>query len=420
MTFGVSWLLYLHRYTFGLIKPSIQQEWGLSNKELGMLDGVFQGFYMGAQVPLGIAADTLGVYLILPLLILVWSIGLAMHAWAPSFEAMVWARITLAVGQSAAYASVNRIARIWFPKPIRTTLQGLAGVLAGRLGGMCAGLIFATILLGAMGIGWRSAILMFAAFGVGYAILFRIFFRNSPAEHPGVNKAEAALFTEEESETKPVGAPKMTRMQLLRSLKPRAKVNMICLNVQSILSTFADNIFSTWIPLFLFQEFALKFKEMGIYSALPLLGGAIGGLVGGVLNDWIIARTGNRRWTRSGVACFGKGMAAVVLFTALFWFESPYVFCGFLFFVKFFGDWSLTTAWGVVTDIGGKATASVFAFNNTVAGIGGLVAPLLYGFLVDEFSWRVVFITAGGLYALCAISWLFINCTIPMFEESME
>ena len=38
--------------------------------------------------------------------------------------------------------------------------------------------------------------------------------------------------------------------------------------------------------------------------------------------------------------------------------------------VKFFGDWSLATSWGVVTDIGGRATASVFAFNNAVAGIG--------------------------------------------------
>ena len=35
----------------------------------------------------------------------------------------------------------------------------------------------------------------------------------------------------------------------------------------------------------------------------------------------------------------------------------------------------------------------------------------------DDFSWKVVFVTAGGIYALCAISWLFINCTIPMIEE---
>ena len=68
--------------------------------------------------------------------------------------------------------------------------------------------------------------------------------------------------------------------------------------MQSILCTFVDNIHSNWIPLFLDDVYQLKFKEMGIYSALPLPVGATAGLLDGALNDWRIAKAGDRRWSR--------------------------------------------------------------------------------------------------------------------------
>jgi MFS transporter, ACS family, glucarate transporter len=93
------------------------------------------------------------------------------------------------------------------------------------------------------------------------------------------------------------------------------------------------------------------------------------------------------------------------------------VFCVFLFAVKFVGDWSIATSWGVVTDIGGRVTASVFAFNNAVAGIGFIVAPVLFGFLAQHYGWTAVFIAVAITYILCAASWLAIDCTIPMIED---
>jgi nitrate/nitrite transporter NarK len=196
-------------------------------------------------------------------------------------------------------------------------------------------------------------------------------------------------------------------------------VNLLALNVQTILSTLADNIYSNWIPLFLWEIHHLKFEAMGIYSSLPLLGGAIAGYLGGLLNDWLIARTGNRRWSRRLIALTGKGLAAAVLLFALVaYYDNPYVFCGLLFVVKLFGDLSLATTWGVVTDIGGRATASVFAFNNAVAGIGLIAAPPLFSFLAQHFGWPTVFVAVTITYVLCAISWLAIDCTLPVLTAN--
>jgi MFS family permease len=407
---GASWLLYLHRYSFAIIKPELVKEWGLSKTELGALDSVLSLTYTTFQFPLGVCADLLGVRLVLTALILVWCLGLGLHAWAPSPAHLWYARATLGIGQSAVYANLSRLAQSWFPASIRTTLQGVVGITAGRLGGMSSYLLFGTILLGLLGLDWRTAVYWVAGAGAVFAVLFAVLFRNSPVEHPLVNAEEARLIAGG-------AASQSIARYSLWSVRPRAMVNMAMLNVQTILSTLADNIYSNWIPLFLWEVHELKFEAMGIFSALPLLGGAIAGVAGGALNDWCIATTGNRRWSRSGIAGVGKGLAGVLLLAALLWYENPYVFCGFLFAVKFFGDWSLATSWGVVTDIGGRATASVFAFNNAVAGLGLIAAPVLFGYLADAYGWMAVFVSVAVTYVLCALSWLAIDCTIPMVEE---
>jgi MFS family permease len=157
---------------------------------------------------------------------------------------------------------------------------------------------------------------------------------------------------------------------------------------------------------------------MGFLASLPLLGGALGGAFGGWLNDKMIARTGSLRWSRVAVGATGKGIAGILLLTSLLWYDEPRSFCVMLFFVKFFSDWSLVTTWGCVTDIGGRTSATVFAFNNSVAGIGAILGPTLYGFLAEYHGWVPVFVTAAVTYIACALTWLLINCEIPVIDES--
>lgn len=422
LAFAISALLYLHRYVFAFVKPKLAEEWSLSNDQLGQLDSAFAVCYTVFQFPLALVADVAGVHLVLTALMVVWCGAMGWMAWAPSLASMWYARASLGAGQSAVYACLNRVGRIWFPTAVRTTLQGSVGILAGRLGGLSSSLIFTTLLLGVCGLDWRTAVWILVAVGMMTTLLFVVIFRNSPRQHPGVNDAERQLIEEGDSSTvSSAAAPqRMTVMTMLRSMTPRSLMNLIWLSIQNILSTFADNIYSNWIPLFLVQVHHLESKPLGVCAALPLFGGAVAGLLGGILNDYFIARTGNRRWSRAGVAMAGKGMAAVLMFAALIFYDRPYVFCSFLFFVKLFGDWSLSTAWGVVSDIGGRATASVFAFSNTVAGIALILAPIVFGYVSGHYGWRLVFVIVGVTYALCALSWLVIDSTIPMVRESSE
>lgn len=418
LAFGTSWLLYLHRYIFALIKPKLQEEWGLGKDELGLLDSAFSLFYTGFQIPIGIAVDAIGVHFILTAMIVVWSIGLAMHAWAPSKDHLWFARATIGIGQSAVFAALLRTTKTWIPPVVRTTAQGWIGVFAGRFGGLSANLIVGSVLLGIFEMPWRTVVYVMAGVGIVHAVLFASLFRNSPRKHPSVNEAEADLIEEGS-----VGETKQSRMsvtEMFQRMSPKSICNVLFLNAQTILSTLADNIYSAWIPLFLYEVHGLKFKEMGFYSALPLLGGALGGAMGGWLNDRMIRQTGNRRTARSGIGFLGKVLAGILLLAALLMYDHPRLFCGMLFFVKFFSDWSLTTTWGTITDIGGKTSASVFAYNNSVAGIASILGPALYGFIAEYYGWVPVFIVAAVTYLVCASSWLLIDCTVPIFGTDNE
>ena len=141
-------------------------------------------------------------------------------------------------------------------------------------------------------------------------------------------------------------------------------------------------------------------------------------MAGGFLNDYLIRRTGNRRWVRSGVGLAGKGLAGITLFVALYYYyDQPYAFCKMLLFAKFFSDASLATGWGTITDIGGKMSATVFGYNNAVAAGLAIPAPIVYGYVAKHHGWYAVFVIVASIYLICGLSWLLINCTIPLVSE---
>ena len=60
---AVSWLLYLHRYSWGLIKPAfLAENPDISPTEVGWLDSAFMAAYALGQVPGGLAGDLFGLH----------------------------------------------------------------------------------------------------------------------------------------------------------------------------------------------------------------------------------------------------------------------------------------------------------------------------------------------------------------------
>jgi MFS transporter, ACS family, glucarate transporter len=404
---AASWLLYLHRYAWGIVKPAFKRENpGFTDVELGWLDSAFLATYSLGQVPCGLAGDRFGPRATLSLFTLIWSLAVGSVGWTTGFWRIFAARATFGLAQAGAYPVISKMTQTWFPLTIRTSVQGVVTAM-GRVGGACAPVIVATFLMGLLGLSWHTALLALTVPGVILAIAFWLAIRNRPSEHPWTNAAEQDLLDD---------GPHSAAHHQTRKERPRLELTgaslfslgMLCFYI--FVSSFQDQFFVYWLPLFLKEGRGFDDTMMGLFAPLPLLGGACGGILGGFLNDFLIRRLGSRRWGRSCVAFTGKLTAGLLVLLSIQYLDGRVTML-ILVAARVFSDWSMPTQWGAVTDMGGRAAATVFGVVNSVGAAGGFAAGPVFGYLKQQYGWEGVFYGVAGMCVTAALSWLFIDCT---------
>jgi MFS family permease len=338
------------------------------------------------------------------------------EALAGGFLGLAVARLALGATQAGCYPALSKVSKNWFPLGVRTTAQGWIATFCGRAGGAASFFLFGTVLLGLLGLPWRWAVGVFALAGIGCGVLFLLLFRNTPREHPWANRAEADLITAED----PLAA-QATHSRLRWSALLGSRTVWF-LFARSFIGNMADTFFVYWVPSFLRGgKHLLSPAAAGGLAALPLLGGAVGGVASGSLQSRLVRRVG-RRWARGAVGMTGKTLAALLILLPLV-LDGP-VLVGVVFVaVKFFADWEQPAEWGTITDVAGRNAATVFASVNTAESVGGFVAGPLIGLVLKALSvdgvptpaaWNAAFVLIAVEYVLCACCWLFIDCGKPI------
>ena len=81
--------------------------------------------------------------------------------------------------------------------------------------------------------------------------------------------------------------------------------------------------------------------------------------------------------------------------------------------------------------MGGRYSATVFGIINTAGSVGGLVSPVLFGWIVDRSmtirivdgiekavpDYTALFVTVAVWYIVSAFAWLMIDCSKPIEDE---
>ncbi len=398
-----SYVNYVHRYSWGVIKPYLLEDGVVTEKEMGWLDGLIGITYGLGQYPGGLAGDLLGPHIVIPVSAVLWSIVTAAPAVVSTFYGLATIRLAMGLTQAPCYPCLGKITQNWIPRAARTTQQGFISSFAGRAGAASSSLIIGMLLMGWLQMTWQAALFITAGSGIIFAAVFALLFRDSPRQHPGVNDAEAALIEE--------GEVVVTASCPIRWDWSTGNVrNLAAFFGASFSSTFADNLFVFWMPTFLVQAKGFSPAEMGLFASLPLFGGALGGFCGGFLNDFLIRTIGNRRWARRMVAGGCKVIAAALICSSLL-FDDGKVIMGILFLCKFFSDMSQPTWWGTVTDIGGPAAGRVFGMVNTVGAAGLFAAGPIMARVKAAYDFSGLFYFVAAVYLVTTICWLMVDCT---------
>lgn len=416
---GTSFLLYLHRYTFNFIGPELKREYELNDTQVGALGSLFFWTYGGMQIPSGIIVDAFGPHLFLSIILLLWSSVLVLHGAGGNMLLLSGVRMVFGAAQAGAYPSLSRVTHSWFPQSSRTIIQGWVATFFGRGGGFMSSILMATVLMGWLGLSWRASLFWLSSAGLVFGLLFARLFRNDPAGDPRVNQAELNLIREGETHSADGRVPRVLPWSaLLKNL------SMWLFVFQQFFNAGADNIYSLFMGAYFLEVKQVNLQDAGLLVGLPLLGGAVGGMLGGFCNDLMIRATGSRRWGRSIIGFTGKAVACGLMFVAIA--QSDAAAAGWsLFAVKFFSDWSQPTVWGACTDLGGRYSASVFSIINTSGTLAGVAFPPLFGFILDYYAapdaagtvlpgYYELFVFVAAMYLVSAVCWFGINCSRPI------
>ncbi len=424
---ATSFLLYLHRYSWNIIGPKLQEEFSFTNTQTAFLFSLFYYTYASGQIPSGIVADRFGPHRFLTAIVAAWSAALVGIAFTGNLLLLGFWRLLFGATQAGCYPSLTNISQKWFPLRQRTTLQGWAATTFGRAGGAMSPIILGTLLMGVCGLSWQWALTLIASVGIVHCIVFYLFFHDSPQNDPRVNDAERELIHEG---TLPLRDSEQ-QQSMLSPKRALRNTSLRWFTVQQFLDAGSDVVFVGLIGTYFLIAHGFDIRQTGWLASLPLWGGALGGIVGGWLNDRFIRTTGNRRWTRSIVGCVGKTIGCGMLILVVMQ-DDGVKAAWLLMAAKFFSDWSQPTTWGACTDLGGRLSATVFSIINTAGTIGGIVMPIFFGVVLDVFTtisvvdgievkltnWNPLFALLSGMYLASGACWLMVDCTQRLHVET--
>ena len=184
--FTISAIAYLDRVNISIAGHFIQEEYHLSQVELGWIFSAFLLGYAAFQAPGGRLADRFGPRKILALGTVWWGVFTALTALvSPTVAGVVFVliavRFALGLGEAVVYPASNRLVAKWIPSAERGIANGFifAGVGAG------AGITPPLIAYILMHYGWRWSFWISAIIGLGRASSGICWRAIRPANIPG-------------------------------------------------------------------------------------------------------------------------------------------------------------------------------------------------------------------------------------------
>ena len=191
----MSVLLYLSRFAITPATTAIENDLTLTHTQFGEAIGAFFLAYALMQIPSGWITDTFGARWMLALYVVSWSLATIGLGWAQGLTT-IWAmRLVLGVMQAGAYPTAAGLLKRWIPY----TERGLANSIVS-MGGRCGlliSLVMTPLLMQLLGrvLGWetdtwRVVFGLYGLLGIGWAVWFVQYYRDSPAQHPRCSAAE--------------------------------------------------------------------------------------------------------------------------------------------------------------------------------------------------------------------------------------
>ncbi|ELE2929027.1 MFS transporter [Escherichia coli] len=159
--------------------------------------------------------------------------------------------------------------------------------------------------------------------------------------------------------------------------------------------------FITWFPVYLVQARGMSILKAGFVASVPAVCGFIGGVLGGIISDWLMRRTGSLNIARKTPIVMGMLLSMVMVFCN--YVNVEWMIIGFM-ALAFFGKGIGALGWAVMADTAPKEISGLSGgLFNMFGNISGIVTPIAIGYIVGttgSFNGALIYV---GVHALIAV-----------------
>jgi MFS transporter, ACS family, glucarate transporter len=394
---------YADRAILSIAGPGISKEFGLNHIQLGYVLSAFSWAYVVGQIPGGLLLDRLGTKKMYGATLVLWSIATMLVGFVGNVTAdlsialgLLFAlRFALGLIEAPSFPANGRVAVMWFPKEERglaTSLFASASYFAVAIFSPFAGWLTAKF-------GWPAPFFALGVIGIAAAFLWAAVM-HEPRNHPRMSSAEldhiiaGGAMVDIDSKHELQSRPALTK-GVVRSLL--ANRMLWCAYVGQYCTIALSYFFITWFPIYLVQARGMNVMQAGFATMIPAISGFLGGIAGGVISDWLIRRGWSVSWARKTPYIVGMGVGCCIVLSA---FTESNVLIVMLMALAFFGKGAAAGAgtWAIVSDTAPReAVGLAGAIFNCIGNIGGIVTPIVFGYIVQATGGYTV-----GLYFVAA------------------
>jgi ACS family hexuronate transporter-like MFS transporter len=392
---------YMDRQVIGLLKPTLQLQFGWSEVGYSNIVFAFQFAYGASLLFIGKMIDRLGTRVGFALVVLFWSLSAMAHAAAGSVLQFAAARFSLGIGESGSFpASIKAVAE-WFPKKERALATGIFNS-GTNVGAIVTPLIVPWI---TFRFGWRMAFIATGALGMLWIAAWLALYRR-PEESKFVSAGELALVQSDPDASVATALPWGV---MLRSRQAWA-VGMG--------KFFTDPIWIVylfWMPDFLSRNLNLDLKGM----ALPLFVIYSGASVGSISGGWFSSSLLKRGWSLNASRKTAMLACALAVTPIMLAARTTNAWTAVFLVAIAAGahqGWS-ANIYTLASDMFPRgAVASVVGFGTLLGALSGMFLSKMVGYVLQRTgSYIPVFVLAGSAYL---VALFFVQLLAPRLEKA--
>lgn len=400
--FLISAIAYLDRVNVSIAGRAIEEEFHLTDIQLGYILSAFVLGYAIFQAPGGRIADRLGPRIVLTLGVVWWAvftvlITLLSIQLTALLATLIAIRFSLGIGEAVVYPSTNCIVSAWIPSTERGIANGIIFAGVGFGAGVTPRLIVYFLEHG----GWRASFWASATIGLAAGAIWFFLARDRPRQNPWVSPQELAHIESGLPREDPKHPSKLDWGAIFSNR------DVLAVGFSYFCFGYTAYIFLSWFFIYLNKVRGLDLKSSSYFSMLPFLAMAGGSTLGGWLSDAVTKKYG-KKTGRCRLAAIAVAFAS--LFVAL---GTQVESARLASVVLAAGAGALYLAqssfWSVSADIGKSSAGSVSGVINMGAQLGGALTSSLTPWIAKELGWTASFLVAAAFCLTGSITWLLVD-----------